>query len=208
MKRIALLLALGIFLVGTANASITPVLTVGPVPVGIAFEYTYTAGLSPDESLNPVATNGVTCPGSGSTLVQCSPPGTFFTIYDVPGLESASVSAPGWFVSVQPLGSTPSTILPPDNPTIENVTFTYTGPLVTGLNFFSGFEITSSDDGLASGIYTDQATLTSNSLTTQGLGTVMIPAPGMGPTPEPGSVVLAVTGLLGLSAATRRRLRS
>jgi hypothetical protein len=155
MKIIALLLPLGILVVGTANASITPVFTAGPVAVGAAFEYSYTAGLSLDESLNPIATNGVTCPGSGGNFVQCSPTGTFFTIYDIPGFLSASVSAPDWFATVQVLGVTPSTLTPADDPSLENVTFTYTGPLVTGLSFFSGFEITSSDDGLASGIYSD-----------------------------------------------------
>src|SRR5207302_3049659 len=85
---------------------------------------------------DPAATNGPSCGG-----VPCNPPGTFFTLYDIPGLVVVS-SAAGWNASVQMTGITPGGIAPTDT-SLPNVTFTYTGAVVPGPMTTAGFSITS-----------------------------------------------------------------
>jgi len=216
MKKLAILFALGFLAVGTANATIIPVLLSGPTADGSNFDFNYAADLSGDERVDPAATNGITCSGPGGTLVQCNPPGTFFTLYDIPGFVSASVSS-GWMVSVQNVGITPSNIngASIDNPSIVNVTFTYTGPIVHANGstvIFSGFQIVSADGGINSnGDFSSQSTIdTGNSAgdTDQNSGSVTIPGGGTQPVPEPVSLILLGSGLLGVGTVARKKLRA
>lgn len=207
MKRIAILLVLGFLAVGTANADIVPFLSSGPIVDGSNFDFNYTANLSGDERLDPVATNGVTCPGASGALVQCNPAGTFFTIYDIPDFVSASTSSSGWNATAQLVGITPSLLNPSDNPALTNVTFTYTGAVVIGPVSFTGFTIVSADDGTNTGVFTAQATKNvgpDTGLTDQSLGPVTIP--GGVPVPEPGSMALAISAF-GFCGALRKKLR-
>jgi len=59
--------------------------------------------------------------------------GDFFTIYDfgnfVPGSNSQPV---GWALTASPIGNTPGQVLPTDNPSLLNLTWTYDGPTITG----------------------------------------------------------------------------
>lgn len=74
---------------------------------------------------------------AGSSLF----PGDFFTFYDLPGLDASTIPAPSvtnpllWSASVQTIGRTPdNTPLPsPDDPSILNVTWTYTGAIIDAL---------------------------------------------------------------------------
>src|ERR1700693_6218688 len=92
-----------------ASADVIAVLDSGPISLGGGdFGFNYRADLSGDERLDPTATNGVTCPGPGSSVIQCSPIGTFFTIYDILGFVSANTSASGWSVTTSNTGVTPS----------------------------------------------------------------------------------------------------
>src|SRR5438477_2165262 len=92
MKKFALVLIGMIVASGLANASLLPFLTSGPTGTG-PFTYNYSVTLSQDERQDPAATNGPSCGG-----VPCNPPGTFFTLYDIPGLVVVS-SAAGWNAS-------------------------------------------------------------------------------------------------------------
>jgi hypothetical protein len=77
--------------------------TTDTTPFAPGFQtFTYTADLTNDEKLRP---------------------GNFFTIYDIPGLFTAS-GPTGWTASASLLGQTPPTSNPPDNATLLNVTFT------------------------------------------------------------------------------------
>jgi hypothetical protein len=205
---------------GLANAALIPVLISGPTPVPSTsdFTYDYRVDLLPDESLNPTATMGVTCPGPGSTLVQCNPAGPFVTIYDVPDFVSASVSSPGWSATVQTTGVTPSTINGGtfDDPTLVNVTFSYTGPEVdaNGTKIsFTGFDIVSTAGGTSPGNFSYQATKNTGSEagdTDQGDGPVTVPGSGSGiqaTTPEPASMALWGSGLVLLGLGRRLFLR-
>jgi hypothetical protein len=188
-----------------ANADIIPSLDSGN-PVNLmngTFAFNYTLSLSNLERLDPIATSGKTCPPNGNT--QCNPPETFFTIYDIPGFVSANTIAPGWNANIQMTGITPSLENPGDTG-LPNVAFTYTGPVITGPVDFSGFQIISTDSGMAVGTYTSQATKNIGILsgtTDQGIGSVEIPA-ATSSVPEPASLTLISIGLIGL-AITRKR---
>jgi hypothetical protein len=185
-----------------AYADLIPNLSSGPTADGLNFDYNYTIGLSTAEELNPVATNGISCPGFGTSFVLCSPTGTFVTIYDIQGFVSASTGATDWAVTTQPLGRTPSTISAAfDDPGIMNVTFFYTGPIVTTSGgvptVFSSFQIVSSVDGVGTGHFTDQATQAGgNGETDQGVGAVSVPNGPVSTTPETATLTLSGLGLV------------
>ena len=211
MKRVFFLLAVILMTTALANATIIAILSSGPTPVSGGFSFNYQADLTGDERLDPVATSGVTCPAPGPTLVQCNPPGTFFTIYDILGFVSANTTASGWQVSAQNVGVTPSSINGStiDNPIDVNVTFTYTGPIVHAngsIVAINGFQIVSTLNGVnASGVFTSQATKDAGDSvgnTDQVVGPVSVPASSV---PEPASMALIGGGLIGLAVLGRRK---
>ena len=217
--RPAVLVVIAWFLVcALANAALIPVLVSGPTPDGSNFAYDYRIDLLSDESLNPTGTSGMTCPGPSNTLVQCVPTGTFVTIYDIPGLASVTVNATGWGASIQPTGTTPSTINGPpiDDPGVLNVTFFYTGPEIDagGVELsFTGFQIDSTMSGTHSGNFSFQATKDTGDETgntDQGDGPTTIPgAATQGETtPEPASLMLLGGGLMLLGVGRRFFRRS
>jgi hypothetical protein len=196
-----------------ANATLIGVLQSGPTlittgPFAGDFAFNYIAKLSGDERLDPAATDSVTCPGLGHP-VQCNPGGTFFTIYDIPGLAEVNITAANWSSVTQSLGVTPSTIDGSsfDDPTLENVTFSYTGPVVhaNGTDLLlSGFQIISTFKGLnLNGTFTSQATKDtgdSNGSTDQVVGLLPVPA-----VPEPATLLLVGGGLASLAVVGIRR---
>jgi hypothetical protein len=170
------------------------------------FTFNYTMSLSNDERLDPTATSGATCPPNGNT--QCNPAGTFFTIYDIPGFVSANTTASGWHTTVQLTGITPSLENPSDSGLLPDVTFTYTGAVVSGPVDVSGFQIISTDGATAVGTYTSQATKNVGILsgtTDQQIGSVEIPGTTSS-VPEPAYLSLISAGIIGL-AVTRKRLK-
>ncbi len=173
-----------------AHASIIPTLSAGPINVGNGlFRYDYTITLSADERLDPAATNGVTCPGPSNSNVQCNPPGTFVTFYDIPGFRGIGVTPNPSFQggsfngSSQNVGPTPNSINGAafDSPTVLNVTFTYMGPVIIGPATFTGFSIFSTFGGTPNpvGNFTSQSTNNTASVTSgtsdQVIGSVPIP---------------------------------
>lgn len=209
MRKSVLLLAAILVWSALANASLIPSL-MSETPMGGNFVFAYSANVSALEALDPTATNGVTCPGPGNTLVQCNPAGTFFTIYDIPGFVSAATTASGWTTTTQLVGITPSTInaTPFDSPGITNVTFQYTGPVTPGAVTFTGFTVTSSDSGQnVDGHFSSQDTQNfgpDTGTTNQLDGSVTVPEAAV---PEPDTLILMGAGLALAAAGIRRRSR-
>src|SRR5438552_8136825 len=67
--------------------------------------------------------------------------GDFFTIYDFgPFIPGSNIQPTGWTFSSSLVGPTPSSVAPPDNPNVLNLTWTYSGttiPTGTELGPFS-----------------------------------------------------------------------
>jgi len=188
MKFLSAVFLATLLCAGFANATITPVLDAGnPTIDGGNFLWTYNIDLSTDE--------------------QLAPSNSFFTIYDFVGYVAGSVTGPNptdWTASVQLVGPTPSSVSPPDNPTVENLVFTYIGPVSTGPQTIDGFSAISTDGTInANGAFSYQAQKTANlTAPDQGLGPIDVP---MAATPEPVSVGLLGGGLLGLAVLSRRK---
>jgi hypothetical protein len=217
MVRLTTLLAVVIAMPPITKASIIPIFTSGPTASGSGgYNYDYTADLQQEGRLDPAATNGVTCL-SMSVLVPCNPSGTFFTIYDFAGYTSSSASAAGWGISTQSVGLTPSTLLPPDDGTLTNITFFYTGDVVHAdgdVVPFPGFEIVSSLNRIDEGWYSSQDTNDAGldaGTTNQTVGRVIVPVGGQGtgplggPVPEPGTACMLLLGCAAVIASLRRK---
>ena len=165
---------------GIANASITVALN-----SEVAGVFTYGISVDALESLNNTS---------------------FFTIYDFAGFETGTAFSPaGWSVSVQLTGVTPPTVAVPDSATLENLTFTYTGPPATlpGGTVVNGFGADSTDTATAIGWFFYKAIKTS--LGTPDYGDGNLEGPTATSVPEPVSMSLLGGGLALLGMLRLRR---
>lgn len=185
---VAIGLVLGIG--GIAHADIivsNPVIT----PQGGNFDWAYTISLDSFERIN--------------TATQAS----FVTVYDLTGLigggnpSSYTPGALAGTLSVQNVGITPATQNPTDSPAIPNETVTFNGSAAPG----STLGVLHVRDALgpnaqAFGNFSGQATNNENGSFAANTSSVPIPAP------EPGSLVLLASGVLGMVGVARRRIGS
>jgi len=188
MKKVLTIIFAGLVTVGLANAAITPAL----VNVTGSGPYTWNYEISVDNLEELVANT------------------SYFTIYDFAGYVSGTIEAPaGWTDSVQLIGITPSEENPTDSGTLENLTFTYTGPTtsvgpITDLTGFSA-ESTLGSVYETGGTFTYQATKTpaAGGGLDQGIGSIEVPTA----TPEPVTTGLIGLALVGMAVARRKFAR-
>lgn len=143
---------------------------------------------------------------------------TFFTIYDVGGLVAGSETQPAnWAVSAALTGVTPSGVAPTDSSTIPNITWTYSSTATqivpagadTDLGAFT-FVSTQGNNGLVTE-YSQQATKNNpgqsdDDTRDAGVGSVIGPSgASVTPVPEPGTLTLLISSLVGLGWTKRRR---
>jgi hypothetical protein len=126
----------------------------------------------------------------------------FATLFDVSGFVSATAPA-GFTVSVQPTGILPPFQMPPDSPSIPNVTYVYTGVPVLTNTVFTGFTIVSTASLTQAGFTSGRDTAIQNGVTKLGdTAGVLVPFAPLAGVPEP-----ATLGLVGVSFVVLGALR-
>jgi hypothetical protein len=133
--------------------------------------------------------------------------GNFFTIYDF-GPGSLVLAPAGWTLTTDPFAPTSANgsngTVTPNQSSALNYTFTYTGATILGpqdLGNFVLFSTTGTSQSAAFvGAGTDQLSLQQNANITN----TNVPTT----TPEPASLMLVGTGMLGLVGFVRRRNKS
>jgi hypothetical protein len=207
MKRLNRFVLAALAFSALAFASITPALNGGApslVSPGL-YDWSYNIAVDANESLDPSATTNTVCLGG----IPCSF-GTFFTIYDIPGLITSGINGPagpsGWGSVVNLTGLTPGGQLLSENSTVFNVTFYYTGATIGGSIVVTPFSYYSVYGDTTDGIFSYQATKTQNLTVDQGQGPILIPQSPSGPlgsVPESASVLLIGGGLTALALVRR-----
>jgi len=145
--------------------------------------------------------------------------GDFFTIYDFGPFIAGSNSQPGgWTFSSLLLTPPPSGVTPPDNPTLENLTWTYNGPTISippgippqSIGLFSVSTVGVQPQlSLRLSYFAGQATNAisgpANGTKLNNVGQISVPQPV--PVPEPATVSLFALGAAGAALRALRRRR-
>ena len=188
-RRLATLAAVVVLgLAAPVRAGLLPV-SVSITPEAEQFRFTYAIVLPTDSQLRS---------------------GDYFTIYDFAGFAASSnVQPDGWTFSSQEVGPTPSYLLPKDDPTLPNLTWTYHGPTMDGTkaglgNFWAISAYQTTGESMFTAITHRSADGKPDSNITP--TTVPVPVPPPPGAPEPGTLVLAGLGLP-LVGLMRVRLR-
>jgi hypothetical protein len=143
---------------------------------------------------------------------QSATSGDYFTIYDFGSIvPNSNVQPAGWVFSEQLVGPTPGGTKPTDNPSIMNLTWTYTGSTILGTSAagkgigpFSVTVLGPPNEVLGSSMFAAQGTLASGPNAGSKVGNVgTIPVPI--PVPEPSVLALLAVAGAGLLASARRK---
>ncbi len=155
------LVAVGASIIAARGDIIPTLSTISPT--GSDFTWNYSANVTVDETINP---------------------GDFFTIYDFGSIALSSNMQPtGWTFSQALLGPTPALVLPTDNPSILNLTWTYNGATpITGSAALGIFSVVTSTNQLQTGQFAAEATRNSGpnaGTKVDNIGNVSVPVPEM-----------------------------
>lgn len=163
MKRIYLL-ALIAAATTAARADIIPTLSPStPAATTGGFTWNYSTNVTVNEQVNP---------------------GDFFTIYDFGSFTLGSNQQPtGWTFSSSLTGTNPSQVSPNDDPSLLNLTWTYTGQTpINGASFLGDFSVIASTDQLRTSDFAAEATRNSGpnaGTKIDNVGQVSVPVPEM-----------------------------
>jgi hypothetical protein len=155
-------------------------------PSGSNFIWNYAANVTVDETINH---------------------GDFFTIYDFGNFVSGSNTQPtGWTFSSSLLGPTPALVNATDNPTIPNLTWTYSGTApISGSAALGIFSVITNTNQLKVGQFSAEATRNSGpnaGTKVDNIGTISVPVP------EP-SALLPILGVCAVAVFSNLpRMRS
>ena len=182
MKKIWLvgLLALGVTLLA-ANADIIPTLDPNPPSAAVSgFTWNYSANV---------------------TLNQMVTTGDFFTIYDFGAFTAGSNLQPaGWTFSSSLVGATPSGVIPTDNPSILNLTWTYSGETpIIGAASLGNFSVIADTNQLRTSDFAAQATRSDGpdaGSKVDNVGRISVPVPEV-------STLLPIISVCGAALAAR-----
>ena len=193
LRCAALAVGLVIAVGGTAYADISPSAPT-ITPVGSNFRWSYT-----------LSTNA-------SELISTGLNSSFFTLYDIDGLVGSATYTPliGTLIGVATdpaLGQTPVGIVPTDSPAIPNASVAFSGTALpsTTIGILSFVDTMGTLSATPSGQFAAQGTLLADLSRSFNSSFVNVPA---APTPEPGSLVLLSSGVLGMLGIGLRRFRS
>lgn len=167
-----------------AQAGVLPV-SVTVTPDGANYRYTYGVVLTSDSVLNA---------------------GDFFTVYDFAGMIDGSMTAPsGFSLSISADSATPNLLMPVDNPSLPNLTWTFGGPqpLVGPVNL-GEFSALSMFPANTDGYFTARTHREIDGHIDSNITDTRVPVP-VPPVPEPSTLVLVAA--LGLSLTGLRFLR-
>ena len=172
-----LVLALFATTVAALNADVIPTLT-STTPVGTDFTWNYSTNVTVDQ------------------MVQ---PGDFFTIYDFGNFNPGSNTQPtGWTFSSSLTGTNPSLVTVTDNPSLLNLTWTYTGTTpINGSALLGTFAVVTNTNQLRTSDFAAEATRNSGpnaGTKIDNVGTVSVPVPEA-------TTMLPIFGICGVALA-------
>ena len=154
------------------------------VPNGSNFQFNYTATVTGDQQVDP---------------------GDYFTIYDFNGLVPNSASMPdNWSFSSALIGRTPSQVNPPDDPTILNLTFTYTGSTpIIGQADLGMFSAVSTFGQSHPGYFAAEGTSNTSGGKIDNVGVVPVPVPEISTFSQ--ILEICAVGVVGFAVSSLRK---
>ncbi|MEP6602483.1 MAG: hypothetical protein ABJB69_00885 [Spartobacteria bacterium] len=118
------------------------------------------------------------------TIDQMVTTGDYFTLYDFGAFTAGSNMQPaGWTFFSSLLGTTPAQVNATDNPSLLNLTWTYTGATpITGSAFLGNFSVIAGTDQLRTADFAAEATRSTGpnaGTKVDNIGRVSVPVPEM-----------------------------